>query len=110
MVSKDGSFNSTPLQCRKVEGIMSVLYNRVREEEVCSLGLIVSYPFTDTLSPDFVQPQVRPPSCLYRAKATWKYDLQRIIGWGGSCHSCSIGNTKNKGRSYMLAYGDILGT
>lgn len=51
MVNKDGSFNSTPFQCKKVEGIMSVLYNRVQEEEVHLFGLIVNYPFIDTLSP-----------------------------------------------------------
>lgn len=35
----------------KEEGIMSVLYNRVQKEEVRLFGLIVNYPFIDTLSP-----------------------------------------------------------
>lgn len=38
MVNKDGSFNSTPFQCKKVEGVMSVLYDRVQEEEVRDLA------------------------------------------------------------------------
>lgn len=55
MVNKDGSFNSTPFQCKKVKGIMSVFYNRVQEEnkrvQEEEMSLIVHYPFIDTVSP-----------------------------------------------------------
>lgn len=51
MVHKDGSFNSAPFQCKKVEWIMSVLYNSVQEEEVHLFSFFVNYPFIHTLSP-----------------------------------------------------------
>lgn len=55
MVNNYGSFNSTPFQCKKVEGIMSVFYNRVQEEnnkvQEEDISLIVNYLFIENLSP-----------------------------------------------------------
>lgn len=54
----------------KEEGIMSVLYNRVQKEEVRLFGLIVNYPFIDTLSPrgTFYGPKWGPQSIYIEQK------------------------------------------